>query len=113
MSQNKNLEIAAGQWVNLVKQHIYFKRDKSRIVKELQKIPGVGPSLANDMFALGIRSVDSLKGQNPEQMFDKLEHIRYSKTDRCVLYVFRCAIYFASHKKHDPEKLKWWYWKDR
>jgi hypothetical protein len=32
--------------------------------------------------------------------------------DRCVLYVFRCAVYFASESKHDPELLKWWNWKD-
>jgi hypothetical protein len=33
--------------------------------------------------------------------------------DRCVLYVFRCAVYFAEHEQHEPEKLKWWYWKDK
>jgi hypothetical protein len=33
--------------------------------------------------------------------------------DRCLLYVFRCAVYFASHKKHDPKLLLWWNWKDR
>jgi hypothetical protein len=32
--------------------------------------------------------------------------------DRCVLYVFRCAVYFASEAEHDPELLKWWNWKD-
>ena len=33
--------------------------------------------------------------------------------DRCELYVFRCAVYYAEHEEHDPEKLKWWYWKDK
>lgn len=33
--------------------------------------------------------------------------------DRCVLYVFRCAVYFAEHEQPEAEKLKWWYWKDR
>ena len=33
--------------------------------------------------------------------------------DKCVLYVFRCAVYFAEHEQHEPEKLKWWYWKDK
>jgi hypothetical protein len=32
--------------------------------------------------------------------------------DRCALYVFRCAVYFASEAKPDPELLKWWNWKD-
>ena len=29
-----------------------------------------------------------------------------------VLYVFRCAVYFAS-KQHNPELLKWWHWKEK
>ncbi|NMB56563.1 pathogenicity locus, partial [Candidatus Beckwithbacteria bacterium] len=31
--------------------------------------------------------------------------------DRCLLYVFRCAVYYAKGGR-DPEKLKWWNWKD-
>ncbi|WP_367344139.1 helix-hairpin-helix domain-containing protein [Methanomethylovorans sp.] len=34
------------------------------------------------------------------------------KIDRCMLYVFRCAIYCASNEEHDPQLLKWWSWKD-
>jgi hypothetical protein len=29
-----------------------------------------------------------------------------------VLYVFRCAVYFASKPHPDPQRLKWWNWKD-
>jgi hypothetical protein len=25
----------------------------------------------------------------------------------------RCAVYFAKTKNPDPEKLKWWNWKDK
>ena len=32
--------------------------------------------------------------------------------DRCLLYVFRGAVYFAGTRRHDPKKLNWWYWKD-
>ncbi|MEJ2052157.1 MAG: helix-hairpin-helix domain-containing protein, partial [Calditrichota bacterium] len=34
------------------------------------------------------------------------------KVDRCMLYVFRTAVYYVSNTGHDPEKLKWWNWKD-
>jgi hypothetical protein len=34
-------------------------------------------------------------------------------TGRCVLYVFRCAVYFATEKVHDEELLKWWNWQDK
>jgi hypothetical protein len=32
--------------------------------------------------------------------------------DRCVLYTFRCAVYYASNRNHTPSKLKWWNWKN-
>ena len=33
--------------------------------------------------------------------------------DRCVLYVFRCAVHFAENPgETDKEKLKWWNWMD-
>ena len=79
-------------------------------ISKLQQIPGVGASIAKDLLDIGIESVDDLKGKKPETLYAKLED-RNGKTDRCVLYVFRCAVYFASNKDHDPEKLKWWSWK--
>ena len=32
--------------------------------------------------------------------------------DRCVLYVYRMAVYYAEHQIRNPELLKWWNWKD-
>ena len=81
--------------------------------KELQTIPGVGQSIAQDLIDLGYTSVSQLKGANPESMFEKLCSLRGQQIDRCVLYAFRCAVYFANSKMHDSELLKWWNWKDR
>lgn len=80
--------------------------------KNLQTIPGVGPSLSKDLNDLGILSVSNLVGKNPETLYKNLERQRGAHIDRCVLYVFRCAVYFAECKNPDPEKLKWWNWKD-
>jgi hypothetical protein len=85
---------------------------RETILKNLQAIPGVGPSIAGDLYALGITRVADLRSQNPEALYDKLCDQRGQRVDRCMLYVFRCAIYFASHRHHEPEKLKWWNWKD-
>ena len=78
----------------------------------LQSIPGVGKSLSQDLRDLGYHSVNGLKGQDPEIMYQNLMDLRDEHIDRCVLYVFRCAVYFASNAKHDKELLKWWNWKD-
>jgi hypothetical protein len=80
---------------------------------ELEQIPGVGKSIAADLRQLGIASVRQLKGRNPEKLYRKLCRFRASPVDRCMLYVFRCAVYYASASDPDPELLKWWNWKDK
>jgi predicted RecB family nuclease len=82
------------------------------VLKDLQVIPGVGKSIARDLYEIGIRSVKDLKGRNPQILYDDMCHKQGIQIDRCMLYVMRGAVYFASHKTHDPEKLKWWNWKD-
>ena len=77
----------------------------------LQTIPGVGPSIAQDLADLGYHDVADLRGTDPEEMYRKLCELRGTQVDRCVLYVFRCAVYFASNTTHSAEKLKWWNWK--
>lgn len=76
----------------------------------LRVIPGVGPSIADDLRAIGIKSVDALKQKNPEALYEASNRKAGTVQDPCVLYVFRCAVYYANGGR-DPEKLKWWNWK--
>ncbi|MBI3005980.1 MAG: helix-hairpin-helix domain-containing protein [Ignavibacteriales bacterium] len=85
---------------------------KAAVLKELQIIPGVGKSIAADLWELGIRSVKDLKRKDPEKLYLKRCSQMGVRIDPCLLYVFRCAVYFASRKRHDPMLLKWWNWKD-
>ena len=87
--------------------------EKKTILKQLQTIPGVGSSIAEDLYRLNIRSIHDLQGKSPEIMYEKFCEIEGKKIDRCLLYVFRCAVYYASHETHDERLLKWWNWKDR
>lgn len=89
------------------------KADRSSESDELRKIPGVGPSLAQDLIALGYHHIQQLHNADPEQMYQTLCTLRGRHIDRCVLYVFRCAVYYASNTVHDPALLKWWRWKDK
>ena len=86
---------------------------KNQSLKELQVIPGVGPSIAADLYELGIRQVAHLKGKDPERLYSRRCTQVGTRIDPCLLYVFRCAVYYASHTHHNPELLKWWNWKDR
>jgi len=81
-------------------------------IRNLSVIPGIGPSIATDLYSLGIREVGELRGANPEHLYTRLCEKQGQHVDRCVLYVFRCAVYYVSRSSHDPELLKWWNWKD-
>ncbi|MEY8386073.1 helix-hairpin-helix domain-containing protein [Oscillospiraceae bacterium 38-13] len=79
----------------------------------LTEIPGVGDRTAAVMEALGLREAADLRGQDPEEMYLKECLLKGFQEDRCALYVWRAAVYYAEHEHPDPEKLKWWYWKDK
>ncbi len=82
------------------------------IARELQQIPGVGPSIAQDLLELGVQRIADLRDRDPQELYEVLGAMRGTHIDRCMLYVFRCAVYYASRSRHDPELLKWWNWKD-
>ena len=79
---------------------------------ELERIPGVGKSIAQDLRHLGITSTRQLKGKDPEKLYKRLCNFKASPVDRCMLYILRCAVYYASTNDPDPNLLKWWNWKD-
>lgn len=84
----------------------------NQCLKNLMGIPGVGKSIAQDLYNINIRSISDLENKNPEELYRLSNAHTGIVQDRCLLYVFRCAVYFASHKNHEKEKLKWWNWKD-
>ena len=77
----------------------------------LRRIPGVGKNMSAHLESLGIRWVEDLRGQDPQELYDR-DCRQHGYQDRCVLYVYRCAVYFAQTPDPDPEKCKWWNWKD-
>ena len=88
-------------------------RDKPAVRDPLEVIPGVGPSIATDLRDLGVRSVADLKRRDPERMYAAINGMRGVRQDPCLLYVFRCAVYYARTPEPKPDLLKWWSWKDK
>jgi hypothetical protein len=84
-----------------------------KVSDDLQTIPGIGPSLANDLRRLGIRRVADLRRRDPERLYDRLNRLTGVRQDPCVLYAFRCAVYFARTERPRAALLKWWNWKGR
>lgn len=86
---------------------------KAAALRDLRRIPGIGRSLSEDLWELGMRRVEDLRGRDPEELYARLCTRAGRRLDPCVLYTFRCAVYFASREEHEPELLKWWNWKGR
>ena len=80
---------------------------------DLRTLPGVGPATEAGLQALGISSPAQLRGQDPEELYRRSCALQWTELDRCVLYVYRCAVYAAETEHPEPEKCKWWNWKDQ
>lgn len=80
---------------------------------DLTTIPNVGEKTKQALSNIGISCVEDLRNQDPEDLYTKDCLAKGFTEDRCQLYMFRMAIYYAETANPDPEKLKWWYWKDK
>lgn len=78
----------------------------------LQQIPYVGRRTEEALRMLGFDSIASLRGADPQEIYERECLMTGQKIDRCQLYVYRMAVYYAENDIHDPAKLKWWAWKD-
>lgn len=82
------------------------------VLRELRTIPGVGKRISHDLWSLGMRSVEDLRGRDPEALYRRLYEIQGVAIDRCMLYVLRCAVYYASESEYERALLDWWSWTD-
>ncbi len=51
---------------------------------ELMKIPGIGPALSEDLNSIGINTIDDLKNEDAQKLYEKLCR-KEGKQDKCVL----------------------------
>ncbi|MBP7806285.1 pathogenicity locus [Candidatus Gracilibacteria bacterium] len=79
------------------------------------KIPGIGKIIARDLAEMGFTKVEDLQGRTADELYDLHNKFRGSVQDPCLLYTYRCVVYYVNTppEKRDPELLKWWNWKDR
>lgn len=101
--------IRAQECTDLMKK--FFKKFRQK--GELRNIPGVGKNMELHLKSLGINCVEDLKGKDPEELYERECKMKGTEIDRCVLYVYRLAVYYAENENWDENKLKWWYWKDK
>ena len=81
----------------------------------LTQIPGIGKKMAEHLKKIGYPDIESLKGQNPDDIYTKhcLFYDAGNQSCRCVLYCYRLAVHYANHDGQlPPDKQDWGDWKD-
>lgn len=80
---------------------------------DLIKIPGIGKNMAQHLMNAGYPNIDSLKGQSADEIYARDCFASGVQVDRCALYCYRLAVYYADHDGALPKnKQNWWDWKD-
>ena len=67
----------------------------SKGASDFRKIPYVGEATEVDLLALGYEGIASLKGADPDEMFERTKALGRG---RCILYVYRNQLL----RKHSP-----------
>lgn len=80
---------------------------------DLITVPNIGKNIKDDLLKIGITCAEDLRGKDPQRLYEEDCARKGCEEDKCQLYVFRAAVYYADNERHDSEKLKWWYWKDK
>lgn len=80
---------------------------------DLITIPNIGEKTKKSLLNICITCVEDLRGKNPKDLYFKDCIVKGLQEDKCQLYLFRMAVYYAEHTICEKEKLKWWYWKDK
>jgi hypothetical protein len=79
-------------------------RTEKEILKELQKLPNIGPACAGDLVLLGVKSVEDLKTRSADELYSELCAKTGARQDPCVWDTFASVVHFA----HTGERKKWW-----
>ncbi len=68
-----------------------MSESKKAILNKLQSLINIGPSIADKLYLIGIRSPEEVMNAEPEELYQRLQKKLGCHVDRCVLYVFRGA----------------------
>jgi len=79
---------------------------------DLTQIPGIDKKMAQHLINAGYPDIESLKGQDPDEIYKNDCLFQGIQVDRCALYCYRLAVAYANQNITDPEQMKWWNWKD-
>lgn len=79
------------------------RRDR---LEALTDLPNIGPSMAGDLYLLGIRHPRDLAGQDAFKLYRRLCELTGCRQDPCVLDTLLSVVDFADGGEPKP----WWHY---
>lgn len=73
-------------------------------LQQLTDLPNIGPSLADTLRIIDVNQATDLVGQDPYEMYDRLEAVTGERHDPCVLDTFISVVRFMAGEEPQP----WW-----
>lgn len=64
--------------------------------RDLRTLPNIGPAIARKLIQIGIERPDDLRGQDPEELYQRLCMADGRRHDPCVLDTFSAAVDFVN-----------------
>jgi len=80
---------------------------------ELEALVSVGPAARRDLEALGVHTLDDLRGADARALYERLCLQTGARQDPCVEDVFSAAIAQAKDPELPVEMRQWWFWSKR
>lgn len=79
-------------------------------LSQFQSLDSVGPAAAQDLWALGYRSLRDLIDANPHRMYTQMQQKVGQPLDPCVEDVFRCVVAQVTYPDLPTALRQWWMW---
>jgi Pathogenicity locus len=80
------------------------------MTSDLTSIPNVGPAVARKLQRLGISSLDDLRGQDGEELYERFGALEGRAQDPCLLDTFVAIVAYA---RGGPARPWWEYSRER
>lgn len=75
-------------------------------IAALTALPNVGPAVARRLLRLGIATPQDLRGQDPDELFERLCALDGRRADPCLLDTFTAAVDVVEGMPARP----WWHY---
>lgn len=74
-------------------------REEQKSIRSLQTLRNIGPTMAERLYSIGIKTPEQMRRSDPGEIYEKLREKEGGKLDKCALYLLQGAVLDISWSK--------------